>query len=41
MFAGLACGLVLLRLIEIRARRDSSLYSLQLQTKEVVFKEQS
>ena len=41
MFDGLACGLVLLRLIEIRARRDNSLYSLQLQTKEVVFKEQS
>lgn len=41
MFAGLACGLVLLRRIEVRARRGGSLYSLQLQTKEVVFKEQS
>jgi positive regulator of sigma E activity len=39
--AGLVCGLALLRLKEIRARRDRRLFSLQLQTKEVVFKEQS
>jgi hypothetical protein len=35
---GLPAAWFLLRLIEIRARRDSSLYSLQLQTKEVRFR---
>ncbi|MDP2826627.1 MAG: SoxR reducing system RseC family protein [Sulfuritalea sp.] len=39
--AGLGCGLVLLRGNEIRARRDGSLFSLQVQTREVRFKEQS
>lgn len=39
--AGIACGLVLLRFDEIRARRDGSLYSLQVQTGEVRFQEQS
>ena len=41
MLAGLCCGLALLRRNEIRARHDSSLFSLQVQTKEVRFKEQS
>lgn len=39
--AGLGGGLVLLRANEIRARREGSLYSLQVQTGEVRFKEQS
>ncbi len=39
--AGLGCGLVLLRRKEIRARREGSLFSLQVQTSEVRFKEQS
>lgn len=34
---GLACGLALLRANEIRARRAGSLYSLQVQTREVRF----
>lgn len=38
--AGLACGLALLRRNEIRARHDGSLFSLQIQTKNVRFKEQ-
>ena len=38
---GLGCGLALLRLSEIRARRGASLFSLQVQTKEERFKEQS
>ncbi|MDP2135183.1 MAG: SoxR reducing system RseC family protein [Sulfuritalea sp.] len=38
---GIACGLVLLRSDEIRARRDGSIYSLQVQSREVRFKEQS
>ena len=38
---GLACGLALLRRNEIRARHDGSLFSLQIQTKDVRFKEQS
>lgn len=41
LLAGLACGLVLLRLKELGARREHSPFSLQLQTKEVVFKDQS
>jgi positive regulator of sigma E activity len=40
LLAGLICGVILLRLKEIRARRDGSLFSLQPQTREVVFKEQ-
>ena len=36
---GLGCGLALLRLNEIRARREGSLFSLQIQTKEACFKE--
>ncbi|MCX7167742.1 MAG: SoxR reducing system RseC family protein [Rhodocyclales bacterium] len=39
--AGLGCGLALLRSKEIRARREDSLFSLQVQTNEVRFKEQS
>lgn len=39
--AGIGGGLVLLRANEIRARRDGSLYSLQVQTREVRFKEQA
>lgn len=39
--AGLGGGLVLLRRNEMRARREGSLYSLQVQTREVRFKEQS
>lgn len=38
---GLGCGLALLRSKEIRARREDSLLSLQVQTNEVRFKEQS
>lgn len=38
---GLGCGLVLLRRNEIRARHDASLFSLQVQTNEVRFKEQA
>ena len=38
---GLACGLVLLRLKEIRARRHGKLFSLHVQTTEVRFKESS
>lgn len=41
MLAGLGCGLVLLRRNEIRARGDASLLSLQVETMEVRFKEQS
>jgi sigma-E factor negative regulatory protein RseC len=37
--AGLGCGLRLLRRKELRARHDASLFSLQVQTKEVRFKE--
>ena len=39
--AGLGCGLLLLRRKELRARHDASLFSLQVQTKEVRFKEKS
>ncbi len=39
--AGLGCGLVLLRRNEFRARHDGSLFSLQVQTKEVRLKEKS
>lgn len=39
--AGLGCGLVLLRRKEILARREGSLFSLQVQTREIRFKEQS
>jgi positive regulator of sigma E activity len=38
---GLGGGLVLLRHNEIRARREGNLFSLQVQTREVRFKEQS
>jgi len=38
--AGLGCGLVLLRRKEIHARRKGSLFSLQVQTREIRFKEQ-
>jgi len=38
---GLGCGLVLLRRKEFHARHDGSLFLLQVQTKEVRFKEQS
>lgn len=38
---GLACGLALLRRKELLARRDRGLFSLQFQTREVRFKEQS
>lgn len=38
---GLGCGLALLRRNEIRARRDGSLFSLQVPTNQVRFKEQS
>lgn len=38
---GLGCGLVLLRAKEIRARRDGSLFSLQVQTKQSCLKEPS
>ena len=41
MLAGLGCGLVLLRRNEIRARSDASLFSLQIETMKVRFKEQS
>ena len=41
MLAGLACGGVLLRRRELDARCDRSPFSLQIQTKEVVFKDQS
>lgn len=41
MLAGLVCGLALLRGSEIRARHNGSLFSLQVQTKEVRFKEKS
>jgi len=41
MLAGLACGWALLHRKELAARRDRSLFSLQIQTKEVVFKDQS
>lgn len=37
--AGLGCGLLLLRRNEIRAQRDGSLFSLQVQTREIRFKE--
>jgi len=39
--AGLGCGLVLLRRNEIRARSDASLFSLQVETMKIRFKEQS
>lgn len=39
--AGLGCGLVLLRRNEIRARGDSSLFSLQVETMKIRIKEQS
>ncbi len=39
MLAGLGCGLVLLRGKEMRARDDGNLFSLQVQTMEVRFKE--
>jgi len=38
---GLGCGLFLLRRKEFHARHDRNLFSLQVQTKEVRFKEQS
>jgi positive regulator of sigma E activity len=41
MLAGLGCGLVLLRRNEIRARSDASVFSLQIETMKVRFKEQS
>lgn len=41
MLAGLGCGLLLLHRNELRARSDPSLFSLQVQTREVRFKEQS
>lgn len=41
MLAGLVCGFALLRGKEIRARHDDGLFSLQVQTKEVRFKEKS
>jgi sigma-E factor negative regulatory protein RseC len=41
MLAGLGCGWALLRRSELDARRDRSPFSLQIQTKEVVFKDQS
>jgi sigma-E factor negative regulatory protein RseC len=41
MLAGLACGWVLLRRRELDARCDRNPFSLQLQSKEVVFKDQS
>lgn len=41
MLAGLVCGIALLRRNEIRARHDDELFSLQVQTKEVRFKEKS
>lgn len=41
MLAGLGCGLVLLRRSEIRARSDAGLFSLQIETMKVRFKEQS
>lgn len=37
--AGLACGFALLRRNELRARHDGSLFSLQVQTTQVRFKE--
>jgi sigma-E factor negative regulatory protein RseC len=39
--AGLGCGMVVLRLREVRARGEGNLFSLQVQTKEMRFKEQS
>jgi sigma-E factor negative regulatory protein RseC len=39
--AGLGCGLVLLRFKELRARRQDSFLSLDVQTQEVRFKESS
>jgi sigma-E factor negative regulatory protein RseC len=39
--AGLVCGMVVLRLREVRARGEGNLFSLQVQTKEMRFKEQS
>lgn len=41
MLAGLACGWVWLRRWELDARRDHTPFSLQLQSKEVVFKDPS
>lgn len=41
MLAGLACGWVWLRRRELDARRDRTPFSLQLQSKEVVFKDPS
>ena len=38
---GLGCSLALLRRNEIRARREGKLFSLQVQTREIRFKEQS
>jgi sigma-E factor negative regulatory protein RseC len=38
---GLGCGLVFLRRKEIRARHEGSLFSLQVQTKQIRLKEQS
>lgn len=38
--AGLGCGVLLLRRNELRARRDASLFSLQVPTREIRFKEQ-
>jgi sigma-E factor negative regulatory protein RseC len=39
--AGLGCGFALLRRHEIRSRRKGHMFSLQVQTKKVRFKEQS
>lgn len=41
LLAGLACGVLLLRRNELRARRDVSLFSLQVPTREIRFKEQA
>lgn len=41
MLAGLACGWLLLRRRELDARQGRSPFSLQIQSKEVVFKDQS
>jgi sigma-E factor negative regulatory protein RseC len=38
---GLGCGIALLRRNEVRAAREGNLFSLQVQTREVRFKEQS
>lgn len=39
--AGVACGIVLLRSKEIRVRRVGGLFSLQVQTRELRFKDKS